>query len=184
MLRPDFPGYFPTMLVAVRSNSVAPSSVQMALRSMDLPHPSGPTISTDLMAGVFSRSSGEPRGRMQYSVISLHAHIRHCIARYRNSPSHICGARGRLHPPGLKLRPSVGDVANVLLETDLGVELDHVVHNQLLEERLRGPIRSQILVLLFFSFLASFLSLLPLLANLSLLTFVSLNSLMENYSEL
>ena len=27
---------------------------------------SGPTISTDLIAGVFSRSSGEPSGRMQY----------------------------------------------------------------------------------------------------------------------
>ena len=71
MLRPDLPGYFPTILVAVRSKRVAPSSVQMAWRSMDLPQPSGPTSRTDLMPGVFSLSSGEPRGRMQYSVTSL-----------------------------------------------------------------------------------------------------------------
>jgi len=30
MLRPDLPGYFPTMFVAVKSKKVAPSSVQTA----------------------------------------------------------------------------------------------------------------------------------------------------------
>ena len=46
---------FPMMLVAVRSKSVAPSSVQMALSSIVLPLPSGPARRTDLMWGVVSR---------------------------------------------------------------------------------------------------------------------------------
>ena len=61
----------PTILVAVRSNSVAPSSVQMALTSMVLPTPWGPAIRMDLMWLVFSRSWAEPMGRTQYSLIIL-----------------------------------------------------------------------------------------------------------------
>ena len=46
-LRTYLPGYFPMILVAVRSKSVAPSSVQMALSSMVLPVPEEPARSRD-----------------------------------------------------------------------------------------------------------------------------------------
>lgn len=51
MVRPDLPGYLPTMLADVKSNSVAPNSVQMALTSVRLPEPRTPAINTDLTAG-------------------------------------------------------------------------------------------------------------------------------------
>ena len=60
MFSPDLPGYFPTMLVAVRSKSVAPSSVQMAWTNMVLPVPLGAARSRDFMCGLFSRRCVEP----------------------------------------------------------------------------------------------------------------------------
>ena len=61
MFKPDLPGYLPTILVAVRSKSVASSSVQMAFKSMVLPDPSGPTNNNDFVWGAFSLRYGEPK---------------------------------------------------------------------------------------------------------------------------
>ena len=99
------------------------------------------------------------------------------VLRYKSSD--ISWTWCRLHAPGLELGPPVRDVADVLLEADLGVELDHIVHYQLLKQGLSGPVGSQILVLLLLSLLTSFLALLSLLADLSLLTLVSFNSLLQ-----
>ena len=60
MLSPDFPGYLPTILVAVRSKRVASNSVQMAFKSIVLPDPFGPTKSSDLTCGAFSLKYEEP----------------------------------------------------------------------------------------------------------------------------
>ena len=46
---PDFPGYLPTILAAVRSMSVAFSSVQIACNNIVFPLPAGPHNSTDLI---------------------------------------------------------------------------------------------------------------------------------------
>lgn len=51
MVSPDFPGYLPTMLAEVRSNSVAPSSVHTALTSVCLPDPCAPATSTERTGG-------------------------------------------------------------------------------------------------------------------------------------
>lgn len=51
MVSPDFPGYFPTMLAEVKSNSVAPNSVHTALTSMCFPDPCAPAMSTERTAG-------------------------------------------------------------------------------------------------------------------------------------
>ena len=59
----------------------------------------------------------------------------------------------------------------------LRIRFDHIVHDQLFKKGLRGAVRSQVLVLLLLSLLTSFLSLLPFLANFSLLPLVPLNSL-------
>ena len=60
MLSPDFPGYLPTILVAVRSKRVASNSVQMAFKSIVFPDPFGPTKSSDLTCGAFSLKYEEP----------------------------------------------------------------------------------------------------------------------------
>ena len=64
MLSPDFPGYFPTILVAVRSNRVASNSVQMAFKSIVFPDPLGPTKSSDLTCGAFSLRYEQPLKNM------------------------------------------------------------------------------------------------------------------------
>ena len=58
--RPLFPGYFPAMFAAVRSNKLAPVSVQMALIKLRLPVPRGPARSIDLIRGAFSWTAWEP----------------------------------------------------------------------------------------------------------------------------
>ena len=91
--------------------------------------------------------------------------------------SHVRRAWSRLRATGLEVGAAVGNIAQVLLQHHLGVGLDHVVHHQLLEQRLCRPVWGEVLVLLFLSLLASFLSLLPFLANFPLFTLVPLNSL-------
>lgn len=51
---PSLPGYFPAILVALRSNKLAPVSVQMASTSIFFPTPLGPAKSSDLTKGDFS----------------------------------------------------------------------------------------------------------------------------------
>ncbi len=49
ILRPALPGYLVAMLAGVRSNMLAPASVQMVYTRVFLPTPLGPVIITDLM---------------------------------------------------------------------------------------------------------------------------------------
>ena len=49
MLRPAFPGYLEEILAGVKSNMLAPDSVQMACINIFLPTPLGPVIINDLM---------------------------------------------------------------------------------------------------------------------------------------
>lgn len=52
MVSPDLPGYLPTILAEVKSNSVAPSSVHTALTRLCLPDPWTPAISTERTIGL------------------------------------------------------------------------------------------------------------------------------------
>ncbi len=60
ILSPSFPGYFPAIFVAVRSNKLAPVSLQIALTSIFFPVPLGPASIIDLISGAFSWTAGEP----------------------------------------------------------------------------------------------------------------------------
>ena len=60
ILRPSFPGYFPAMLVAVRSNKFAPVSLHIACTNILLPVPLGPANIKDFTSGDFSCTPGEP----------------------------------------------------------------------------------------------------------------------------
>ena len=60
ILRPAFPGYLPTMFVAVKSNKFAPASVQILFTKVFFPTPRGPAIRTDLIRGAFSCIAWEP----------------------------------------------------------------------------------------------------------------------------
>lgn len=51
MISPLLPGYLPTILAAVRSNSTAPASVQTACTNISFPVPRGPTNSTERTSG-------------------------------------------------------------------------------------------------------------------------------------
>ncbi|CAD0204041.1 unnamed protein product [Chrysodeixis includens] len=51
IIRPVFPGYLPTMLAGVRSNSIAPTSVQIACTNIFFPDAAAPVIRTDLTNG-------------------------------------------------------------------------------------------------------------------------------------
>ena len=53
-LRPSLPGYLPAMLVAVRSNRLAPVSAQMAWTNIFFPVPRGPANRTDRIRGPFT----------------------------------------------------------------------------------------------------------------------------------
>ena len=64
-------------------------------------------------------------------------------------------------------------------EAYLRIWFDDIVHDKLLKQRFCCPVWCQIFVFLLLTFLASFLPLLPFLADLSLLSFVSLNSLLR-----
>ena len=57
---PAFPGYFPAILAAVRSNMFAPVSVQTQCTSIFFPTPRGPAIRTDLTSGDFSCTAWDP----------------------------------------------------------------------------------------------------------------------------
>ena len=57
---PAFPGYFPAILAAVRSNMFAPVSVQTHCTSIFFPTPRGPAIRTDLTSGDFSCTAWDP----------------------------------------------------------------------------------------------------------------------------
>ena len=57
---PAFPGYFPAILAAVRSNIFAPVSVQTQCTSIFFPTPRGPAIRTDLTSGDFSCTAWDP----------------------------------------------------------------------------------------------------------------------------
>lgn len=57
---PAFPGYFPAILAAVRSNMFAPVSVQTQCTSIFFPTPRGPAIRTDLTTGDFSCTAWDP----------------------------------------------------------------------------------------------------------------------------
>ena len=59
---PALPGYLPAMFAAVRSNRLAPVSVQIQCTSIFFPTPRGPAISTDLISGAFSCTACEPVG--------------------------------------------------------------------------------------------------------------------------
>ena len=86
---------------------------------------SGPTISTDLIAGVFSRSSGEPSGRMQYYNIYKLNQINNILIinkkyfHLRDEPPDVGGARAWLHAARLELGAAVRDVADILLQAHL-----------------------------------------------------------------
>lgn len=67
-LSPSLPGYFPTRLVAVKSNKLAPVSVQMAWISMFLPVPRGPANNIDFTSGAFSWTAGEAVGKWLFSL--------------------------------------------------------------------------------------------------------------------
>lgn len=58
--RPAFPGYFPVILAAVKSNMFAPVSVQTQCTSIFFPTPRGPAIRTDLTNGDFSCTAWDP----------------------------------------------------------------------------------------------------------------------------
>ena len=57
---PAFPGYFPAILAAVKSNMLAPVSVQIQCTNIFLPTPRGPAIRTDLTNGAFSCTAWDP----------------------------------------------------------------------------------------------------------------------------
>lgn len=57
---PAFPGYFPAMLAAVKSNIFAPVSVQMQCTNIFFPTPLGPAMRTDLTNGAFSCMAWDP----------------------------------------------------------------------------------------------------------------------------
>ena len=78
-----------------------------------------------------------------------------------------------------KLTWRVSIQVNVLYlsRSHLGVWFDDIVHDKFLKQRLRGSVRSQILVFLLFPLLASLLALLLFLTNFTLFPFVSFHSL-------
>ena len=59
-LSPSLPGYLPAMLVAVRSNRLAPVSAHRAWTNIFLPVPRGPASSTDRIRGPFTWTADEP----------------------------------------------------------------------------------------------------------------------------
>ena len=157
---------------------------------------SGPTISTDLIAGVFSRSSGEPSGRMQYyreiylkifSIVnknictSVMSRLTSAGPGLGSTPRDLSSApRYEMLPIysfKLTWRVSIQVIVLHLSRSHLGVWFDDIVHDKFLKQRLRGSVRSQILVFLLFPLLASLLALLLFLTNFTLFSFVSFHSL-------
>ena len=134
----------------------------------------------------FHSSAGYGRCRMEISMIF---HLFHSDgfpelwwpegedAVLRDEPPHIRRAWCGLRSSRLEVRTAVWNISEVLLEADLGVGFYYIVHHQLLKQRLRRPVGSQVFVLLFLPLLAPLLSLLSLFADLSLLPLVSLHSL-------
>ena len=57
---PAFPGYFPAMFAAVKSNIFAPVSVQTQCTNIFFPTPRGPAMRTDLTNGAFSCTAWDP----------------------------------------------------------------------------------------------------------------------------
>ncbi len=70
ILSPSLPGYFPAMLVAVRSKRFAPTSLQIAWINIRFPVPRGPASMADFIKGAFSCTPGDPdwRGRKMTHV--------------------------------------------------------------------------------------------------------------------
>lgn len=60
ILRPSFPGYLPAILAAVRSNMLAPTSLQTAWTSIFFPVPRGPARRIDFVRGACSWTAWDP----------------------------------------------------------------------------------------------------------------------------
>lgn len=70
IIKPDLPGYLPTMLAGVKSNKIPPTSLHIAYTNDFLPDPLGPPIKIERMQGAKFLIVSEPNGKIQYSVIT------------------------------------------------------------------------------------------------------------------
>lgn len=75
---PAFPGYLPAMLAAVRSNILAPVSVQMQCTNIFFPTPRGPATRTDFTKGAFSCTAWDPEEKVSQLYYSLSGHTCLC----------------------------------------------------------------------------------------------------------
>ena len=68
---PAFPGYLPAMLAAVKSNMLAPVSVQIQCTNIFFPTPRGPAIRTDFTKGAFSCTAWDPEKNHNNRLITV-----------------------------------------------------------------------------------------------------------------
>ena len=70
-----------------------------------------------------------------------------------------------------------------MIDLDLFMRFDDVVHDQFLKQWFCSSIRSQILIFLFLSLLTALLSLFPFLADFPFLSLISFNGLKTHYEQ-